>query len=334
MDLIVQTIQNQKLNFAGRTIALNAMAAPAVTGGVGYATFGTATLVTDGLYGHMNQTSASKNLWVDVIGSHTSGKVDAFEFGKTKTGYKSSKLGAVVGFDMPLLDKLNAGIALSFVKDKVENKATFTAQNKVNTFGLSAYARYDLSDAAHLGAQLSYLHGENKITDTANAKSLEAKVKTNAFVASVKGGFDMTVRSFTVTPHIGLNVIYAKQGSFDTLVGSQKFANTSAKASTTVELPVGVTAKTTMDVKGWKVTPQADVSVAPVFGKRHTSYTITGVSGGTSQFDAQFVGKYVANAGLGLSATHNTVTVGAFYNATMSKNGLDNQIKLELQKAF
>ena len=343
LDLIAAVISNKKASFADRTVTLNAAFAPAATAGVGFATIGAADLVTDGIYGHIDTVKASKNLWVNLLGARVNGKDDAFDFGKTTTGYKSTKYGAVVGFDMPVATGANAGVAVSYVKDKVENKGAYSAENKVNTFGITAYGRYAVTDSIKVDGQLSYLHGENKITDSVVAmddakvvnKAVDAKVKTNAFVASVRGGMDFAVSSFTVTPHIGLNVIYAKQGSFDTNVDGKKITNTSAKASTTVELPVGVTAKMAMDVKGWKVAPQADLSIAPIFGNRNTKYTITGVSGGTSEFEAQFAGKYAATAGLGVMAENKAgVSVGAFYNAVKTKNGLDNQMKIEIQKAF
>ena len=352
-DFVCRVLRDKELDVAGKTKILNSVANIAFAGGAMSVAMNDLNSATDSIegrvsmkneafteYGVMREWERGNDLWIDVIGGKQKYK-SLSATGISKAGYDTNSYGFVMGYDRKFADKpIILGAAFSYNHGSLDSTGdVLKTKNKYDSFGLHAYGAYAPVEKVNLIGTLSWMHNSSDITQSINAAGFnkaDADVKTNMFSLGARAEATIPAGKANIVPHAGLRYVWAKSGNYDTKVDGKKVWSNKADATNTFQLPIGVAVRTDIaTASGWKVRPQADVTVIPQFGDTKQKTKLSNFNGVSDKLSGEFAGKFGTNVNLGVQADKGPATIGVRYGFTGGTKGkADHMFKLEARYRF
>lgn len=352
-DFVCRVLRDKELDVAGKTKILNSVANIAFAGGAMSVAMNDLNSATDSIegrvsmkneafteYGVMREWERGNDLWIDVIGGKQKYK-SLSATGISKAGFDTNAYGLVMGYDRKFADKpIILGAAFSYNHGSLDSTGdVLKTKNKYNSFGLHAYGAYAPVEKVNLIGTLSWMRNSSDITQSINAAGFnkaDADVKTNMFSLGARAEATIPAGKANIVPHAGLRYVWAKSGNYDTKVDGKKVWSNKADATNTFQLPIGVAVRTDIaTASGWKVRPQADVTVIPQFGDTKQKTKLSNFNGVSDKLSGEFAGKFGTNVNLGVQADKGPATIGVRYGFTGGTKGkADHMFKLEARYRF
>lgn len=329
VDFLRAVIRNDQLDVAQTEKIVNSVSQIAASLGTAANVLSDASSLMDaveGRTGFIGEAGKGAGLWVQLEGGKY--KTDGLELaGGLDAGYDADTYGFTFGADAMVRPDLRVGAAFSYLKGDADAEGdVLCGTSDYDTFGLQAYAAWDLNDTVRLSGEIGWFRSSADLEQTisfANVRKATADVDTNAatFGIRVEGKFNLG--QVAVVPHAGLRGLWLMNDDFDTKIDGAKAFKNEQDDTFTMQLPIGVAfEKSFSTASGWTVTPAADFTVTPQFGDTDYETTVTGIGTGVSQgVNADMAGNVTGRMLLGVKAGTQNVEIGAHYGFTAGDAG-------------
>ena len=322
-------INNKELNVAQTERIVNSVTQIAASLGTAANFLSDATSLMDTVEtrtGLLSDAGKESGLWVRVEGGKY--KMDGLEIaGGQDAGYDTNTYGVTFGADGLVKDGLRIGAAFSYLNGSADADGdVLSGTNDYDTYGLQAYAAYDVSDTMRVSGEIGWFHSSAELAQSisfANVNKAEADVDTDAFTFGIRGDWRFDVNGFAIVPHVGLRGIYMMNDEFTTTIDGKDAFKNDQDNTFTMQIPVGVSVeKAFATASGWNVVPSADVTVTPQFGDTEYDTTVTGIGTGVSQaVTADMAGNVLGRVAFGVKAENGASSFGAYYGFTAGDAG-------------
>ncbi len=284
-------------------------------------------LAQDHLSISKHDTEMHKDLWAAYV--HNRESVNGLELSKTKADYEGSYNNLIVGSDLYAKDNLVIGAAANYTTGKISsrNSTTYT-KNEAKYYGASIYGRKINGKTAYL-ADISYLRGENDITQRVENSFIKGNPKTKAFTMGVKAEQAIEKSYGTLIPYAGVRYMHLDAEGYTTSL----HVSYDPQGQDLLLLPFGVKYTTEKEMGNWKVKPMAEVGVVINTGDKGTKQTVS------FEEDHETVGYEVVDGTsligkIGVQAEKKNMTIGASYQYQKSSHTSNNRIHLDLSYKF
>lgn len=312
----------------------NAVSSLANFGEVAGATHGTYTaartfmdLSQDHLSIAKHETELHKDLWADYV--HNRESVSGLSLANMKADYEGSYNTFIVGSDLYAKDNLVLGVAATYGTGKISSRnSRVVTKNDATYYGASIYGRKINGKTAYL-ADISYLRGENDITQRNSGQVITGKPKTNAYSFGIKAEQQLETGYGTLIPYAGFRYMHLSQGKYTT---SHQFTY-DQKDQNLFLIPLGVKLASERKMGSWNVKPMAEVGVIINAGDKDTKQTVS-VGSGQSTMDYTIVNGTSLLGKLGVQAEKENVTIGVSYQYQKSSDTSDNRFNINVGYRF
>lgn len=312
----------------------NAVSSLANFGEVAGATHGTYTaartfmdLSQDHLSIAKHETELHKDLWADYV--HNRESVSGLSLANMKADYEGSYNTFIVGSDLYAKDNLVLGVAATYGTGKISSRnSRVVTKNDATYYGASIYGRKINGKTAYL-ADISYLRGENDITQRNSGQVITRKPKTNAYSFGIKAEQQLETGYGTLIPYAGFRYMHLSQGKYTT---SHQFTY-DQKDQNLFLIPLGVKLTSERKMGSWNVKPMAEVGVIINAGDKDTKQTVS-VGSGQSTMDYTIVNGTSLLGKLGVQAEKENVTIGVSYQYQKSSDTSDNRFNINVGYRF
>lgn len=329
VDFLRAVIRNDQLDIAQTEKVVNSVSQIAASLGTAANVLSDTSSLMDSVEGRMGfigESGKGTGLWVQLEGGKY--KTDGLKLEDgMDAGYDADTYGFTFGADTMVRPDLRIGAAFSYLKGDADAEGdVLRGTSDYDTFGIQAYAAWDLRDNVKLMGELGYFRSSADLKQTiayADVRKATADVDTDAvtFGIRVEGKFDLG--QVAVVPHAGLRGLWLMNDDFDTKIDGAKAFRNDQDDTFTMQLPIGVAfEKSFSTASGWTVTPLADITVTPQFGDTDYETTVTGIGTGVSQgVTADMAGDVTGRVLLGVKAGTQNVELGAHYGFTAGDAG-------------
>ena len=163
----------------------------------------------------------------------------------------------------------------------------------------------------------------------------KADVDTGVFTADLRAEYQIKTNWLDILPHAGVRYTSLHTDSYDLKVNGSKLNSVKSDTQNIVQFPIGVTVTKNIDVAGWNVKPQADVSVIPAAGdKRNTTkVSYAGINAwdsvNTRVMDSTSFGGMV-----GLQAEKDNFALGVNYGVQAGRHETDQRVNVGISWKF
>ncbi len=312
----------------------NAVSSLANFGEVAGATHGTYTaartfmdLSQDHLSIAKHETELHKDLWADYV--HNRESVSGLSLANMKADYEGSYNTFIVGSDLYAKDNLVLGVAATYGTGKISSRnSRVVTKNDATYYGASIYGRKINGKTAYL-ADISYLRGENDITQRNSGQVITGKPKTNAYSFGIKAEQQLETGYGTLIPYAGFRYMHLSQGKYTT---SHQFTY-DQKDQNLFLIPLGVKLTSERKMGSWNVKPMAEVGVIINAGDKDTKQTVS-VGSGQSTMDYTIVNGTSLLGKLGVQAEKENMTIGVSYQYQKSSDTSDNRFNINVGYRF
>ena len=163
----------------------------------------------------------------------------------------------------------------------------------------------------------------------------EADVDTGAFIADIRAEYQIRTAVADILPHAGVRYTALHTGSHDVTVDGSLLNHAASDTQHIVEFPVGVSVTKNIDVNGWNVKPQADVSVIPAAGekKNTTKVSYAGISAMDS-VSTRIMDSTSVSGMLGIQAEKGNLAFGLNYGVQASRHETDQRVNVGISWKF
>ena len=350
--LIQDTLRDNTLSVEEKTHIINSVAEINYAGGAMVSAFGDLDEAMDSIDKrlsftgeHFNQSGSlirgykGGNLWVDITGGMREVK-DLEATGNMKGGQEADTFGFIIGADYTNVASTAVfGGAIAYTTGSQDATGDWSKTTTDTTsVGLHAYAAWTPNDRFNVVSSMVYQMSNADSTQTIGAAGFgkaEADMDTNLFAVGVRGEYRHAIGNTIIVPHVGARVIHAQSDAFDSKVDGQKTFNHDADATTTFQMPIGVSVRGEFNTQnGWNVRPQGDFSVIPQFGDVEQTTTVQNVRGVTDDVTGEFAGKFVTKTSLGVQAQKGQWNLGVEYGMTAGDSTQNHSFKLKARYHF
>lgn len=256
-------------------------------------------------------------------------------------GYDADVYGFTFGADTFVRPDFRLGAAFSYLKGEAHAEGdVLSGQNEYDTFGLQAYASYDLREDVRISGEIGWFRTSGDLTQRiayANVREATAEADSDAFVFGIRGEHRFDLSGVTVVPHVGLRGLYVMNDDFKTKVDGRDAFMNDRDDTFTFQMPIGVAVEKAFAAgSGWTVVPSADFTVTPQFGDTDYETTVTGVGTGVSNtVTADMAGDVTGRLTLGVKGEKDAVGFGAYYGLTAGDAGrTDHAFSLNFEYRF
>lgn len=256
-------------------------------------------------------------------------------------GYDADVYGFTFGADTFVRPDFRVGAAFSYLKGEADAEGdVLSGQNEYDTFGLQAYASYDLREDVRISGEIGWFRTSGDLTQRiayANVREATAEADSDAFVFGIRGEHRFDLSGVTVVPHVGLRGLYVMNDDFKTKVDGRDAFMNDRDDTFTFQMPIGVAVEKAFAAgSGWTVVPGADFTVTPQFGDTDYETTVTGVGTGVSNtVTADMAGDVTGRLTLGVKGEKDAVGFGAYYGLTAGDAGrTDHAFSLNFEYRF
>lgn len=186
--------------------------------------------------------------------------------------YGGMALGADTQIGEIMGGKVRFGASLNGGGGKSETRGTATdTKNSYNFGGLNLYAGWNL-DNLNIIASAGYSIGTHDVSmslpSSMGMGQAKADVDTTAFIADLRAEYQINTDVVDILPHAGVRYTSLNTDSHKVRINGSTLNSVSSDTQDIVQFPVGVTLTKSIDVSGWNIKPQADVSVIPAAGDK------------------------------------------------------------------
>ena len=199
-----------------------------------------------------------------------------FSAGSLNAGYNSDFAGGVIGSDWTFgagVGKGRIGLAFNVGTGDTKSRGDFNStKNDFDFWGVSLYGGWS-TDNINVVADFGYSASKNELKQDIPASlgmggKLKADVDSSVLTTGVKAEYMVKTDVLDVMPHVGVRYMAVKTDSFSTKLdqGGDLF-HTDGDLQHVWQFPVGVNLSKSFETEsGWKIRPQADLSVVPAAG--------------------------------------------------------------------
>ena len=269
------------------------------------------------------------DLWANAL--YGANRARDFSAGSLNAGYNSDFAGGVIGSDWTFgagVGKGRIGLAFNVGTGDTESRGDFNStKNDFDFWGVSLYGGWS-TDNINVVAEFGYSASKNELKQDIPASlgmggKLKADVDSSVLTTGVKAEYMVKTDVLDVMPHVGVRYMAVKTDSFSTKLdqGGDLF-HTDGDLQHVWQFPVGVNLSKSFETEsGWKIRPQADLSVVPAAGdtKAKIDVRTPGVDASdsmkrrvmdTTSFDGVF----------GIEVQKDNISLGLGYNVQASEH--------------
>ena len=259
-------------------------------------------------------------VWAQYL--HGKDKAEDLPSGSSKTQYKNSYNGIVVGADFKKVDKFQSGIAFSYTDGDGSNSSTTggtlgsTGHTDFKSYGVTYYGSIkndDTNTMFDIGYNHSKADSDTNILLTGHTDSSTSKTNTWSAGVTVEKSYTDGNNGAQFIPYAGVRYMNINTDDFTTKMGYKNVMDD----QNVFMIPVGIKFRQENVYKnGWKVTPKADLSYVWAMGDTDSNVNVTipglpsepSVIGYTVMDDGSFLGT------VGIEAAKGDWTYGLSYS--------------------
>lgn len=330
---LINAIANDQINPTeeDRENAVSSLANFGEVAGATHGTYSAARTFMDLSQDHLSiakhETEMHKDLWADYV--HNRESVSGLSLANMKADYEGSYNTFIVGSDLYAKDNLVLGVAATYGTGKISSRnSRVVTKNDATYYGASIYGRKINGKTAYL-ADISYLRGENDITQRNSGQVITGKPKTNAYSFGIKAEQQLETAYGTLIPYAGFRYMHLSQGKYTT---SHQFTYDQEDQNLFL-IPLGVKLTSERKMGSWNVKPMAEVGVIINAGDKDTKQTVS-VGSGQSTMDYTIVNGTSLLGKLGVQAEKENVTIGVSYQYQKSSDTSDNRFNINVGYRF
>ena len=158
---------------------------------------------------------------------------------------------------------------------------------------------------------------------------------TNAFIADLRAEYQINTSVVDILPHAGVRYTALNTESYNLEVNGSTLNSVESDTQHIVQFPIGVTVSKDIDVSGWNVKPQFDVSVIPAAGekKNTTKVSYTGIDA-VDSVNTRIMDSTSWAAMAGLQAEKGNFAIGLNYGIQASRHETDQGVRFTLGWKF
>ena len=330
------------------TATVNEVSRAAVTAGVQNTALRLADAGVDQLTHHLSlsffgkENSIHKD-GVDIWASPMYGNTYTHGMVASGTSVRGNYGGMTLGADALVGEimggKVRVGAAINGGGGKSETRGTVTStDNEYNFGGVNLYAGWNL-DNLNLIASVGYAMANHDVKMNLPAAmgmgQAKADVDTNAFIADLRAEYQINTSVVDILPHAGVRYTALNTESHDLKVNGSTLNSVASDTQHIVQFPIGVTVTKDIDVSGWNVKPQFDVSVIPAAGekKNTTKVSYTGI-GSMDSVNTRIMDSTSWAGMVGVQAEKGNFALGLNYGIQASSHETDQGVRLTLGWKF
>ncbi len=310
--------------------ALNSVAAMSELAGVAHGTFTAHNLLTDTVAEHISTANAlthDNDVWAKYI--HTKEDVDGLGVATLGANYKNQYNGVVIGADVYHNEIVTAGVALTYMDGSISGhtQSAYT-DNDSKYYGATLYGNLQFGDTAILG-DLTYLHGDNDLTQNNSGKTITGDVDTSALSlgVSVEQAFNTGFGKFV--PYAGLRYLHLNAGDYRDSLGLAHDGD----EMDLMQIPVGLKYSLDTTQGDWTFRTIAKAGYVWNAGDRDASETVKyGKASDTFSYDVADSGSYQGH--LALEAQYGNATFGIGYQYQKGSNAKSNSWSASVNYRF
>ncbi len=264
-----------------------------------------------------------RTLWVDGIAE----TVNAGH----QHAYKYHRVGLVMGADRRIGEQNQAlvGVAGSVTHATGETTRQDAGTDlKIDAVGLYAYGAYRW-DERLVNGHVGYVYQSNHMAQT----DQKAKVKHHMVTAGASLAQRFTVKDrVVVAPHVGLSAGWLLSSNYDIRQQDTVIATKHTASRLLLDVPVGVSVEARpYAVKGWTMTPSADVTLTKPLGQTSMRFN----AAGSAQPEVRDMTGATTSWTLGLDAQKATWEVNTRYRFTHgAHHHREHALDVRVVKAF
>ncbi len=310
--------------------ALNSVAALSELAGVAHGTFTAHNLLTDTVAEHISMANAlthDNDVWAKYI--HTKEDVDGLGVATLGANYKNQYNGVVIGADVYHNEIVTAGVALTYMDGSISGhtQSAYT-DNDSKYYGATLYGNLQFGDTAILG-DLTYLHGDNDLTQNNSGKTITGDVDTSALSlgVSVEQAFNTGFGKFV--PYAGLRYLHLNAGDYRDSLGLAHDGD----EMDLMQIPVGLKYSLDTTQGDWTFRTIAKAGYVWNTGDRDASETVKyGKASDTFSYDVADSGSYQGH--LALEAQYGNATFGVGYQYQKGDSAKSNSWSASVNYRF
>lgn len=330
------------------TATINEVSRAAVTAGVQNTSLRLSDAASDTVLNHLSLSffdsgNSIHQDGIDMWATPMYGNTYTHGMGVSGTSVRGNYGGIAFGADMQVGEiaggKIRVGAALNGGGGKSEISGTATStENSYNFGGVNLYAGWNLN-SLNVIASLGYGIGSHDVKmnlpTSMQIGQAKADVDTGVFTADLRAEYQIKTSWLDILPHAGVRYTSLHTDRHDLKVSGSTLNSVKSDTQNIVQFPVGVTVTKNIDVAGWNVKPQADVSVIPAAGDRKalTKVSYSGIdamdSVNTRIMDSTSFGGMV-----GLQASKGNLSVGLNYGVQASRHETDQKVNVGISWKF
>ena len=244
-----------------------------------------------------------------------------------------AKVGEILG------GKVRVGASVNGGGGKSETRGTVTStDNEYNFGGVNLYAGWNL-DNLNVMASVGYAMGNHDVKMNLPASmgmgQAKADIDTNAFIADLRAEYQINTSVVDILPHAGVRYTALNTESHDLKVNGSTLNSVASDTQHIVQFPIGVTVSKDIDVAGWNVKPQADVSVIPAAGekKNTTKVSYAGI-GALDSVNTRIMDSTSWAGMVGVQAEKGNFALGLNYGVQASSHETDQSVSVGISWKF
>ena len=280
---------------------------------------------SDAIHKHL---PLNRGLWAKVIGSQSSQDSE-----NGISGYDTDSYGAIVGLDMPMSNKLNLGLAVSYIDSDTDNYRDDMSAKSIQAFGYGIYnVTNDTRLDFHAGAGSSDIEGTRQLSILTKGRA-----QSDYSADTLQAGLGVTHRigstQRNISPFARVSYAQAKSDSYQETGAGDYNLNVNANTYESMRWIAGLNMSQAL-------TPQIAITGKLAGGiengDKQPDISARFVSG-SDEFTtlAQEVGREMGIAGIGISYTPTkATTLSAGYTGEWRDNYEDQGASVALNVRF
>ena len=327
---------------------VNEVSRAAVTAGVQNTALRLADAGADQIARHLSLSFFNKesnihadglDVWATPMYGNTYSHGMAASGTSVRGNYGGLALGADTQVGEMLGGKVRVGASVHGGGGKSETRGTATdTENSYNFGGVNLYAGWNtgnLNIMASVGYAMADHDVEMNLPASMGMNRADADVDTSAFIADLRAEYMISTPVVDILPHAGVRYTALHTDSYDLKVNGSTLNSASSDTQHIVQFPVGVTVSRDIDVSGWTVKPQADVSVIPAAGDRnHTTKVSWAGIHATDSVNSRIMDATSFSGMIGLQAEKGNLALGLNYGVQASRHETDQRINVGISWKF
>ena len=330
------------------TPTVNEVSQPAVTAGVQNTALRLSDAASDNVLRHLSLGNFDSgnavhqegtDLWITPMYGNTYTHGMAASGASVRGNYGGVIFGVDTGVGELAGGRVRVGAALNGGGGKSETSGTATGtENSYNFGGINLYAGWNL-DKLNVTASLGYGIGDNDIKmslpSSMGMGRADADVDTGVFTADLRAEYQVQTSVIDILPHAGVRYTSLHTDGYDLKVGGSTLNSVKSDTQNIVQFPIGVTVTKHIDVAGWNIKPQADISVIPAAGekKAFTKVRYSGINA-VDSVNTRIMDSTSWAGMVGVQAEKGNLNFGLNYGVQASRHETDQNVMFTLGWKF